>query len=201
MTHNHRVFQPREASHVQRIAAETTLEKRVHIVGGKNHGKTTLVVELVELLRAQGLRVGTIKHTHHHHELDTPEKDSYRHRQAGAAAVGILSPSMNVIFWPPTEPWESTGDRRYDAFAPLLEHCDVVLVEGDTQTAGPKIEVWRASIGTRPLAERDRSIVAIVTDDAPRLPTPIWPRAEGLLIAEKIIGLTTGPHRPLSSRR
>ena len=60
---------------------------RLHIIGGKNHGKTTLIVELVQELTKRNLRVGTIKHTHHRHELDVPGKDSYRHRLAGAEVV------------------------------------------------------------------------------------------------------------------
>ena len=58
--------------------------RRIHIIGRKNSGKTTLVVELVQQLSAMGKRVATIKHTHHRHELDVPGKDSYRHREAGA---------------------------------------------------------------------------------------------------------------------
>jgi molybdopterin-guanine dinucleotide biosynthesis protein MobB len=73
--------------------------KRLHVIGGKNHGKTTLVVELVKEFSRRGISVGTIKHTHHQHELDVPGKDSYRHRMAGAAAVGILSPSMSALFF------------------------------------------------------------------------------------------------------
>ena len=60
--------------------------KRVHVIGGKNHGKTTLIMDLIRELTARGLQVGTIKHTHHKHELDIPGKDSYRHRESGASA-------------------------------------------------------------------------------------------------------------------
>ena len=74
--------------------------KRIHIVGRKNSGKTTLVADLVAHLTANGHRVGTIKHTHHQHELDTPGKDSHRHREAGAAVVGILCPGMTAVFRP-----------------------------------------------------------------------------------------------------
>ena len=70
--------------------------KRLHIVGRKNSGKTTLIVDLVRHLTALGHRVGTIKQTHHQHELDTPGNDSHRHRQAGAAAVGIVSPALHA---------------------------------------------------------------------------------------------------------
>ena len=61
--------------------------RRLHVLGRKNHGKTTLVAELVAELTRRGWRIGTIKHTHHHHELDTPGKDSWMHRQAGAREV------------------------------------------------------------------------------------------------------------------
>jgi len=200
MTKNHRVFDHLTTPNEKSISFESTIEKRVHVIGGKNHGKTTLVVELVERLRALGLRVGTIKHTHHQHELDTPEKDSYRHRCAGSATVGILTPSMNVVFWPLEEQSISDDESRYDAFTPMFEHCDLVLVEGDSQTTSPKIEVWRASLGTRPLAEGDPSIAAIVSNDETGLPTPTWPRDNGILIAEKIIDLAKGQQRRLSSR-
>ena len=101
--------------------------KRIHIIGGKNHGKTTLIVELVQELSARGVRVGTIKHTHHEHELDLPGKDSYRHREAGAAVAGILSQSMNAVFWPPQTTDNSTSDSRYAVFEQIFADCDVVL--------------------------------------------------------------------------
>jgi molybdopterin-guanine dinucleotide biosynthesis protein len=49
--------------------------------------------------------------------------------------------------------------------APLFADCDLVLVEGDSQTAAPKIEVWRAQLGTTPIASGDNSILAVVSDD------------------------------------
>ena len=56
---------------------------------------------------------GPSKHTHHHHELDTPGKDSFRHRQAGAKAVGIVAPTMSAIFWP--APSDKTGAEECKA--------------------------------------------------------------------------------------
>jgi molybdopterin-guanine dinucleotide biosynthesis protein MobB len=149
---------------------------RIHIVGRKNHGKTQLVVELVTELSARGLRVGTIKHTHHRHELDTPGKDSHRHRTAGAAAVGVLSRSMSAVFLPagPCGPAED----RYAALAPSLGHCDLVVVEGDSATTAPKIEVWREVLGTAPLAQQDDSILAVVSDDRVDMATRVWRRSD-----------------------
>jgi molybdopterin-guanine dinucleotide biosynthesis protein B len=148
---------------------------RLHVIGGKNHGKTTLIVELVQEFSRRGVTVGTIKHTHHHHELDVPGKDSYRHRLAGASAVGILSPSMTAVFRPVDED-VSSGNDRYSHFAPLFQRCRLVLVEGDSQTTAPKIEVWRSELGTPPLATRDRSILALVTDDTSPASALVLPR-------------------------
>jgi molybdopterin-guanine dinucleotide biosynthesis protein MobB len=117
--------------------------KRIHIIGGKNHGKTTLIEELVRELTEQGMRIGTIKHTHHQHELDTPGKDSHRHREAGSAVVGICTRAMNAVFWPPESEDDAIGEadcdvRKYAMFAPVFEACDLVLVEGDSRTSATK---------------------------------------------------------------
>lgn len=166
--------------------------KRVHIVGGKNHGKTTLVAELVVELRGRGLQVGTIKHTHHQHELDTPGKDSHTHREAGAAVVGILTRSMNAVFWPresgasdSAEP--DNSDQRYAQFAPSFAECDVVIVEGDTRTAAPKLEVWRAVNETPSIADRLAAVRAVVTDDPIETSLPVLPRTDIAGIADFVL--------------
>ena len=163
--------------------------KRVHIIGGKNHGKTTLVAELVQELTARNLRVGTIKHTHHEHELDTPGKDSHRHREAGAEVIGILSRKMNALFWPPTQRDAVEDANRYLQFAPMYRHCDLVIVEGDTQADGIKLEVWRATRNTRPLAEQDPTITAVVTDDPLSIDQSTWPRSNVVALADQILSL------------
>ena len=160
--------------------------KRLHIVGGKNHGKTTLIVELVKELNGRGQTVGTIKHTHHQHELDVPGKDSYRHRTAGAKTVGILSPTMTAIFMP-GDNTSPTGEDRYSLLEPMFEQCRLVLVEGDSRATAPKIEVWRSELGTLPLAASDQSILAIVTDGEPPLATPIMHRSNLAALSDWIL--------------
>lgn len=139
--------------------------KRLHVIGRKNHGKTTLVVDLVEELSRRGLRVGTVKHTHHKHELDVPGKDSHRHREAGAIVVGVLSRGLSAVFVPADE--HTADEERYAALSGSFAGCDLVLVEGDSQTAAPKIEVWRREVGDEPLAVGDPSILLVVSDDDP----------------------------------
>ncbi len=164
--------------------------KRVHIVGGKNHGKTTLVEQLIQTFRDAGLCVGAIKHTHHQHELDTPGKDSHRHREAGAAVVGIITRSMNAVFLPPADDFDQDSsearERRYERLSPLFEACDLVLVEGDLKTASTRVEVWRAELGTPPIAREDGAIAAVVSDDDARVSVPVWPRSNIELVAAKI---------------
>ncbi|MBC7968392.1 MAG: molybdopterin-guanine dinucleotide biosynthesis protein B [Fuerstia sp.] len=169
------------------------MSHRIHIVGRKNSGKTTLVCELVREFTARGLKVATVKHTHHHHELDTPGKDSHKHRQAGAAAVGILSPHMTALFIPTER--EQRGESRYVQFEVQFSDCDLILVEGDLQATAPRIEVWRSTGSESPYAANDSAIAAVVSDDAPQgLTCAVWRRQDVATIADNILrvqGLNT----------
>ncbi len=159
--------------------------KRIHIIGRKNSGKTTLLVQLVQYFTAQGVCVGTVKHTHHQHELDTPGKDSHRHRQAGASVVGILSPGMNALYFAPIHQHDSPD--RYAAIAPMFHHCDIVLVEGHSQTNAPKVEVWRAVNETPPMAQQDPSILAVITDDPLKIDRPLLARSDIASLARYLL--------------
>lgn len=159
----------------------------IHIIGRKNSGKTTLIVDLVRELAVRGLKVGTIKHTHHHHELDTPGKDSHRHRQAGAAMVGIMAPGLNAIFWPP----DGNGVSRYEKMLAMYRGCDIILVEGHASGPGTKVEVWREATQSEPIASQGVSVVAIVSDDTPNVAIPCWPRSDLPSLAGRIIELVS----------
>jgi molybdopterin-guanine dinucleotide biosynthesis protein B len=153
---------------------------RIHIVGRKNHGKTTLIVELVREYTRQGIRVGTIKHSCHVHELDTPGKDSHRHRAAGGQPAAILTREAVGVFW------SHSGDCEYERLEPLFADCQLVLVEGDIDAAGIKIEVWRALPGSSCLALGRPDIAAVVSDDRPPVTIPVWARGSVPRLAEQI---------------
>jgi molybdopterin-guanine dinucleotide biosynthesis protein MobB len=162
------------------------MSRRIHIVGRKNSGKTTLVCELVHEFTARGLNVATVKHTHHHHELDAPGKDSHKHREAGAVAVGILSPKMTALFVPIDG--EQCGDSRYAQFELQFADCELILVEGDLQASAKRIEVWRSVSGEAPYAANDSAIFAVVSDDAPQgIQCAVWSRRNLKEIADNIL--------------
>lgn len=166
--------------------------KRVHVIGRKNHGKTRLVTDLVRHLTQRGLRVGTIKHTHHQHELDSPGKDSWQHRQAGSVRVGVLSHQLSAVFLPVHGAADS--EARYDEIAPLYGDCDLVIVEGNLAATAPKIEVWREELGTPPIYQTDAGVEVVVTEasltlNPPRftlLPTAIESLADWVLFRLKV---------------
>src|ERR1700749_5202174 len=64
--------------------------KVIGLAGWSGAGKTTLLTRVIPHLRAEGLRVSVIKHAHHKFDIDTPGKDSWRHREAGAEE-GLVS--------------------------------------------------------------------------------------------------------------
>lgn len=149
---------------------------RVHIVGRKNAGKTTLVCDLVRQLSERGFKVATIKHTHHHHELDTPGKDSHKHRESGAAGVGILSSQMTAAFVPVVR--DEDEATRYARFNIMFNDCDIILVEGDLNTTAMKLEVWRPEVIEPPYAETNPTISAVVSDSQLPLGATVYPRSD-----------------------
>jgi molybdopterin-guanine dinucleotide biosynthesis protein B len=64
--------------------------KAISVVGFKNSGKTKVVEALIKELTEKGYVVGTLKHTAEDVQLDTPGKDTYRHRMAGSKSTGIM---------------------------------------------------------------------------------------------------------------
>ncbi len=132
-------------------------------------GKTTLIRQMLPLLKARGLRVGVVKHAHHSFDTDVPGKDSYELRHAGATQMLIASRRRWALV---TE----TADDAEPRLAPLLEQLatdalDLILVEGFKTERFPKIELHRASTGNPLLCLNDPSIVAIATD----APLPLGP--------------------------
>lgn len=130
----------------------------VSIVGKSKSGKTTLIEGLIRELKSRGYRVGTIKHAPRGMTFDKPDKDSWRHIQAGSETTVINSPDKVVLIK------SVTPALTLDETARLIgEDCDVILTEGFKQGNTPKIEVHRREVGS-PLSSV-RKLIAIVTDE------------------------------------
>ena len=133
------------------------------VTGWKNSGKTTLVTRLVTELTRRGFTISTVKHAHHDFDIDKPATDSFRHREAGASEVMIVSGNRWALMH------ELRGDEEPPLEAALqrLSACDLVLVEGYKREGHPKIEVRRiAAAKQEALAPQDSTILAIAADHA-----------------------------------
>jgi molybdopterin-guanine dinucleotide biosynthesis protein MobB len=73
-----------------------TMPPAVSVVGRKNSGKTTLLVALAAELQRRGLRVASIKHSHHDFEVDQPGKDSRRHFHEGGVEAVLVASSSTI---------------------------------------------------------------------------------------------------------
>jgi molybdopterin-guanine dinucleotide biosynthesis adapter protein len=157
------------------------------LTGWSGSGKTTLMAGLIPALRAMGLSVSTIKHAHKGFDIDRPGKDSFIHREAGAAEVLIASPQR----WALLHEVRDTGEPTLETLLAQLAPVDLVLVEGFKRDRHPKIEVWRAAVGKPLIARDDDSIVAVATEpDAPPpdCPVPLIDLNDATAVARLIAG-------------
>ncbi len=141
------------------------LETKIPVLGFAAYsgtGKTTLLKQLLPLLRQRGLRIGMIKHAHHDFDIDIPGKDSYELRKAGANEMLIASGKR----WALMVETEQDGDPVLQEMLNRLDQAnlDMVLVEGFKHEEFPKIELHRPSVGKPLIFPQDRNIIAVATD-------------------------------------
>ncbi len=127
-------------------------------------GKTSLLLNIIPLLKAKGLRIGMIKHSHHKKfDIDHPGKDSYRLRKAGAEQMLVASRKRWALMVE-LENEELEEPNLAQLLTKLNQNeLDLILVEGFKHENYPKIEVHRPSLN-RPLFHKDDSIIAIACD-------------------------------------
>lgn len=153
----------------------------IAIVGSHNSGKTTLIEKLIPLLKARGLRVGTIKHTcHEGFEIDVTGKDTFCHRSAGSEAVAISSGTQTVFVR------EFKSGLALKELLELYESQDLVLAEGFKKSSLPKVEVFRKELGKNPVAAEDPNLLAVYSEDAVKTSVPVFSGAQIDELAELI---------------
>ncbi len=154
--------------------------------GWSGSGKTTLLTRLIPLLTARGLRVSTIKHTHHDFEIDKPGKDSWAHRQAGAREVLLASNKRLALI----QERDGEAEPGLPELLGRLAPADLVLVEGFRREACPRIEVHRPELGKPMLAADDPGVIAVASPTPPvGLTVPWLPLDAPEVIADFILAL------------
>ena len=153
------------------------------IAGWSGSGKTTLIEKLIPRFTQRGKIVSVIKHAHHGFDLDRPGKDSWRHREAGATQVLMLSEQR----------WVLMHELRDDPEPPLgiqlrlLAPCDIVLIEGFKAAAVPKVEVYRKGNGKPPLWPESTNVVAVAADVDIDCPLPRFGLDDAPAVADFIL--------------
>jgi len=131
-------------------------------------GKTTLLTQIIPILKHHGLRIGLIKHSHHNFQIDQPGKDSFRLREAGASPVMLVSTHRRAIITeinPEQEPRLDDELKLFDQ-----SELDLILVEGFKAEPFSKIELHRPSLNKPLLYPNDPNIIAIASDVALQTP-------------------------------
>ncbi len=140
----------------------------VSFVGRSNSGKTTFIERVIpELVRA-GYKVATVKHAGHGFDLDTEGKDSWRHKQAGASSVVILSKGSMAVFADVSDQLkvEDVRDRFLD------DTYDLIIAEGWKHEGYPKIVIIRDQLGEVPISPE--GLLAVVSDKPVDLTVPLF---------------------------
>ena len=145
-------------------------------------GKTTLLKAIIPALSVRGVRPGLIKHTHHNMDIDTPGKDSYELRKAGAAQTLVASSQRWALM---TEtPDEEEIDLAYLISRMDHSRLDLVLVEGFKHEPVAKILLFRSDTG-HDINELtlDEHVIAVASDVPLSLQVPVLDinNAEGIV--------------------
>jgi len=147
-------------------------QKVFGVAGWKNSGKTTLTEKLVTELTRRGWTVSTVKHAHHAFDIDHPGTDSFRHREAGAREVAVVSSNR----WALVHELRGEEEPTLSQILARIGPCDLVLVEGYKTGPHKKLEVRRLEARKRePIDALDGSVVAIAADhDVPNAFVPVF---------------------------
>jgi molybdopterin molybdotransferase len=132
---------------------------RIAFVGRHNSGKTTLLLAVLPLLVAKGIRVGYLKHAHAGLEIDQPTEDSYQARRTGVLQTIVTGGGQTAVIDDAEDLGLEAAVARY-----ARDDLELLVVEGFKAEPLPKIEVARAALSTELLCLNDRNLVATVTD-------------------------------------
>ena len=117
------------------------MTKIISIAGRHNCGKTTVIENIIPLLKQKGYRIATIKHAIHDFELSKEGTDTNRHLKSGAD--GVIFSHKNKVTLIEKVSREIDLDELIQLFK---EEYDLIIVEGYKHSNIPKIEVVRKEL-------------------------------------------------------
>lgn len=154
-------------------------------------GKTTLLEGVVRALVERGVRVGVVKSDAHRLQLDTPGKDSWRLRQAGAGAALVVGREAMGLFG------EVRGSQSLVGLVDrYLSDYDVVLAEGFRRSGLPAIRVSRAAAPEDPEWEPPQNVVAWAADGPVYTHLPVLPLLDPPAVADWVAAQYLGVAAP-----
>jgi len=165
-----------------KILSENMTPPVVSVVGNSGAGKTTFLEKMIPEMINRGLKVGTIKHhVHGRFEMDTPGKDSWRHKRAGASTTVISSPyRIGMVM-------DVKYDHSLDELVPFFSGMDIILTEGYKQDHKPKLEIFRPEITKEPLCKNDKNLLALISDSTIDLGVPVFSTHDIMEVADFLI--------------
>lgn len=130
----------------------------VSFIGWHDSGKTTLATNVVSHLKRMGYQVAVIKSSSQENIVfDTPDTDTFKHREAGADSVMLVAPDQMVLQSGKKESSLVTLAHRY------FSDADIVIAEGFKHARHiPKIEVIRNP--EQNLRQEVTGVIGVATD-------------------------------------
>jgi len=157
------------------------MSKIIGITGWKDVGKTYYASLIIKLLVKKGYQVGSIKHAHHDFDIDKPDTDSFKHREAGSNQV-IISSSKR---WAKITENNNENEKNLDELIQELHNVDIIVVEGFKEDNHPKIEILSKDLKNR--NKEINNVIAIVSDDLKDTITPVFKENDVENLVEFII--------------
>ena len=143
--------------------------KTIAVIGWKNSGKTTLVSRLVSHLRKKKFKVGVVKHAHHTFDIDHPNTDSYKIREAGSYKTTIVSEKRLAHIEEKISP-----EIDIEELIKLNKGCDILIFEGFKKIKKlSKIEVNLKKNNKELLYKSFDNVKLLVSDDMSEHPIKV----------------------------
>ncbi|KIL98361.1 Molybdopterin-guanine dinucleotide biosynthesis protein MobB [Paramagnetospirillum magnetotacticum MS-1] len=130
------------------------------IAGWSGSGKTTLLIRLIPALVGRGVRLATVKHTHHDPAVGDEECRALA--RAGAVECVVASPRRFALVH---EIHPGEEEPPLDWLVARFAGCDLLLIEGYKWASHAKLEVWDPGLGKSMLAPEEATVVALAADD------------------------------------